>query len=109
MKIRCFLIRHTLPKSQVDLLLAWKRGETDRPERITYRKRRMIRTVEAPSVQDAVKRFEDDREALPEPLEGWRQWIEVAGACLEEYGEKRVWLEGCFSAEDVDLIPKEVA
>lgn len=103
--IRLWLIEHSLSPAEeqrVRELRSAGRDGNRGPDKITYRKKRVIREVHAEGVEEFSCSFLECQrmEGMPEVM---RSFTTVFAAAPAEDGEKCLQIENAWSAEEVEL------
>lgn len=104
--IRLWLIEHSLSPAEeqrVRELRSAGRDGNRGPDKITYRKKRVVKDVDSESAAQAASLTMMECEAMPD-LEGvLRKFTTVFAAAPAEDGEKCLQIENAWQAEDQDL------
>jgi hypothetical protein len=106
MRVRLWLIEHSLSPAEeqrVRELRAQGRDGNRGPDKITYRKKRVVKEVEEPNPETAIMRARLDCDWMCGLPEIKTRFTTVFAAAPAEDGEKCSQIENAWSAEEVEL------
>jgi len=104
MRVRLWLMEHRLTAAEEQRVREYRKNRTEHEGqvKITYRKKRVVKEVEAESPQELCNLMRDV-EVLPDLPDVMTKFTTVFAAAPAEDGEKCSQIENAWSAEEVEL------